>query len=132
VSRIFLGHSSANEAEAIAVHDWLIEQGWNDAFLDLEPERKIEARLRRGLPNRNLCVHTVLRRGWSYSARQGGNFPLGVGCFSSSCWGGNHCSRQDGKFSLAGAGCRHLALDIEERSARLVLPSGLLRASAEP
>jgi hypothetical protein len=43
VSRIFLGHSSANEAEAIAVHDWLIEQGWNDLFLDLDPERGIKA-----------------------------------------------------------------------------------------
>jgi hypothetical protein len=43
VSRIFLGHSSANEAEAIAVHDWLIEQWWNDLFLDLDPERGIKA-----------------------------------------------------------------------------------------
>jgi len=43
VSKIFLGHSSANEAEAIAVHDWLAEQGWNEVFLDLDPDRGIEA-----------------------------------------------------------------------------------------
>jgi formylglycine-generating enzyme required for sulfatase activity len=39
VSSIFLGYSSANEAEAIAVRDWLAEQGWNEVFLDLDPER---------------------------------------------------------------------------------------------
>jgi formylglycine-generating enzyme required for sulfatase activity len=43
VSRIFLGHSSANEAEAIAVRDWLVDQGWNDLFLDLDPERGLKA-----------------------------------------------------------------------------------------
>jgi formylglycine-generating enzyme required for sulfatase activity len=43
VSRIFLGHSSANEAEAIGVRDWLVEQGWNDFFLDLDPERGLKA-----------------------------------------------------------------------------------------
>jgi hypothetical protein len=43
VSRIFLGHSSANETEAIAVRDWLVEQGWNDVFLDLDPERGLKA-----------------------------------------------------------------------------------------
>jgi hypothetical protein len=43
VSRIFLGHSSANEAEAIALRDWLVEQGWEDVFLDLDPERGIKA-----------------------------------------------------------------------------------------
>ncbi len=43
VSRIFLSHSSANNAEAIAVHDWLIAQGWNELFLDLHPERGLKA-----------------------------------------------------------------------------------------
>jgi formylglycine-generating enzyme required for sulfatase activity len=42
VSRIFLSHSSANEAEAIAVQDWLVEQGWDEIFLDLDPERGIK------------------------------------------------------------------------------------------
>jgi hypothetical protein len=43
MSRIFLSHSSANSAEAIAVRDWLIEQGWNESFLDLDPERGLKA-----------------------------------------------------------------------------------------
>jgi hypothetical protein len=43
VSRIFLGHSSANEAEAIAIQEWLVEQGWDDIFLDLDPERGLKA-----------------------------------------------------------------------------------------
>jgi formylglycine-generating enzyme required for sulfatase activity len=42
VSRIFLGHSSANEAEAIAIQEWLTEQGWDDIFLDLDPERGLK------------------------------------------------------------------------------------------
>ena len=43
MSRIFLSHSSANNAEAITVRDWLITQGWNDVFLDLDPERGLIA-----------------------------------------------------------------------------------------
>ena len=43
VSRIFLSHSSSNDAEAIALRDWLIDQGWNDLFLDLDPERGLKA-----------------------------------------------------------------------------------------
>lgn len=43
MSRIFLSHSSDNNAEAIAVHDWLIERGWNELFLDLHPERGLKA-----------------------------------------------------------------------------------------
>jgi hypothetical protein len=43
VSRIFLSHSSQNNAEAIALRDWLVAEGWNDLFLDLDPERGIAA-----------------------------------------------------------------------------------------
>jgi WD40 repeat protein len=43
VARIFLSHSSANDAEAVALHDWLVAQGWNDLFLDLHPERGLKA-----------------------------------------------------------------------------------------
>jgi WD40 repeat protein len=43
VSRIFLSHSSANSAEAIAIRDWMIAQGWNEVFLDLDPERGLKA-----------------------------------------------------------------------------------------
>jgi formylglycine-generating enzyme required for sulfatase activity len=43
VSRIFLSHSSANNAEAIATRDWMIAHGWDDVFLDLDPERGLKA-----------------------------------------------------------------------------------------
>ncbi len=43
MSRIFLSHSSANNAEAIAIRDWMQTQGWDDVFLDLDPERGLAA-----------------------------------------------------------------------------------------
>jgi formylglycine-generating enzyme required for sulfatase activity len=43
VSRIFLSHSSANNAEAIALSKWLESHGWDDLFLDLDPERGLKA-----------------------------------------------------------------------------------------
>jgi formylglycine-generating enzyme required for sulfatase activity len=43
MSRIFLSHSSANNAEAIAIRDWMAAQGWDDVFLDLDPERGLRA-----------------------------------------------------------------------------------------
>jgi TIR domain len=43
MSRIFLSHSSANNAQAIAIRDWMIAQGWDDVFLDLDPERGLKA-----------------------------------------------------------------------------------------
>jgi TIR domain len=43
MSRIFLSHSSANNAEAIAIRDWMIAHGWDDVFLDLDPERGLKA-----------------------------------------------------------------------------------------
>jgi hypothetical protein len=43
VSRIFLSHSSANNAQAIAIRDWMITHGWNDVFLDLDPMRGLKA-----------------------------------------------------------------------------------------
>ena len=43
MSRVFLSHSSANNAEAVAVRDWLAAEGWNEVFLDLDPKRGIAA-----------------------------------------------------------------------------------------
>lgn len=38
MSRIFLSHSSVNNAEAVALHDWLSREGWKgEIFLDLDP-----------------------------------------------------------------------------------------------
>ena len=43
MGKIFISHSSANNAEALAIHDWLAEQGWGDVFLDLDPKRGLVA-----------------------------------------------------------------------------------------
>ena len=43
MSRIFLSHSSANNAEAVALRDWLKREGWDDVFLDVDPDRGIAA-----------------------------------------------------------------------------------------
>jgi len=43
LGKIFISHSSANNAEALAIHDWLAENGWGDVFLDLDPRRGLVA-----------------------------------------------------------------------------------------
>jgi WD40 repeat protein len=43
LGRIFISHSSANNAEALAISDWLAENGWTDVFLDLDPRRGLVA-----------------------------------------------------------------------------------------
>jgi hypothetical protein len=55
MSLIFLSHSSVDELEAIALKQWLLDNGWDDVFLDLDPirgltagERWQEARVKRG------------------------------------------------------------------------------------
>ena len=39
MSRIFISHSSANNAAALALAEWLDQNGWADYFLDLDPAR---------------------------------------------------------------------------------------------
>jgi len=39
MAKIFLSHSSVNNAAALAVAQWLAENGWDDFFLDIEPAR---------------------------------------------------------------------------------------------
>lgn len=41
MARLFISHSSHDNAAAIALRGWLAEQGWDDVFLDLDPERGI-------------------------------------------------------------------------------------------
>ena len=43
MSRIFLSHSSRDEREAIALRQWLADCGWDDVFLDVDPERGLVA-----------------------------------------------------------------------------------------
>jgi WD40 repeat protein len=39
MSRIFISHSSRDDKRAIEVRDWLVANGWDDVFLDLDPVR---------------------------------------------------------------------------------------------
>lgn len=39
MSKIFLSHSSANNAHALALARWLQDNGWDEYFLDVEPNR---------------------------------------------------------------------------------------------
>ena len=43
MSRIFLSHSSLDDFAALALRDWLASEGWEDVFLDLDPDRGIVA-----------------------------------------------------------------------------------------
>ena len=43
MSRIFVSHSSENNAQALALAHWLAQEGWDDIFLDLDPERGLKA-----------------------------------------------------------------------------------------
>jgi tetratricopeptide (TPR) repeat protein len=42
-SVLFLSYSSADELEAVALKHWLFDNGWDDVFLDLDPERGLKA-----------------------------------------------------------------------------------------
>jgi WD40 repeat protein len=37
LSQIFLSHSSRDNADALAMRDWLANEGWEDVFLDVDP-----------------------------------------------------------------------------------------------
>jgi tetratricopeptide (TPR) repeat protein len=41
MSRIFISHSSRDNPAAVAIAEWLKEEGWDDAFLDLDPVQGI-------------------------------------------------------------------------------------------
>ena len=43
MSRLFVSHSSANNAVAIALCRWLADEGYSDVFLDLDPKRGLIA-----------------------------------------------------------------------------------------
>jgi WD40 repeat protein len=69
VARIFISHSSANNADAIALRDWLAGEGWDDVFIDLDPERGIVAgeRWERALneaANRCEAILFLVTRAW--------------------------------------------------------------------
>lgn len=39
MSKIFISHSSTNNAAALAVANWLADSGWSEYFLDITPSR---------------------------------------------------------------------------------------------
>lgn len=43
MSCIFLSYSSLDNFQAVALRDWLTREGWDDVFLDLDPDRGIAA-----------------------------------------------------------------------------------------
>jgi hypothetical protein len=43
MARIFLSHSSVDEREAVALNKWLTDNGWDDVFLDIDPQRGLVA-----------------------------------------------------------------------------------------
>lgn len=71
MSLIFLSHSSVDELEAIALKQWLLDNGWDDIFLDLDPERGLKAgeRWQEALGGRL----TAARRSYSSSHQPGRN-----------------------------------------------------------
>jgi hypothetical protein len=73
MSRIFLSHSSRNNAQAVALFDWLQQNHWTDIFLDLDPKRGIVAgeRWERALheaADRCEAVLFLVSRAWLDSA----------------------------------------------------------------
>jgi hypothetical protein len=70
VSRIFLSHSSGDNAQVVALRDWLADNGWKDEiFLDLDPQRGVAAgnRWERALneaANRCEAVLFLVSRAW--------------------------------------------------------------------
>lgn len=69
MARIFISHSSANNAEALALRDWLVARGWDDLFLDIDPHRGLVSGQRwlerlQASAQRCKAVLFVLSRAW--------------------------------------------------------------------
>ncbi|MGP0094488.1 MAG: TIR domain-containing protein [Xanthobacteraceae bacterium] len=69
MSRLFLSRSSENKAEALALRDWLNCEGWDDVFLDADPELGMAAgehweRALKQAAHRCEAVLFVVSRGW--------------------------------------------------------------------
>jgi len=62
MARLFISHSSVDNASAVAIRDWLATEGWDDVFLDLDPHRGISAgeRWERALNEAALRCEAVL------------------------------------------------------------------------
>lgn len=43
MTQLFISHSSKNNAGALALSQWLTAEGWDNQFLDIDPQRGIVA-----------------------------------------------------------------------------------------
>src|SRR6185436_1658489 len=69
MARIFISHSWADNAKALALRDWLVKRGWTALFLDIDPQRGLipGQRWRDHLltsVQRSQAVLCVLSRAW--------------------------------------------------------------------
>lgn len=69
MGRIFISHSSVDNLFAVALKNWLKAGGWDDVFLDLDPDRGISAgeRWERSLyeaANRCEAILFLISRSW--------------------------------------------------------------------
>lgn len=72
MSRIFLSHSSADERATVGLAQWLSSNGWNELFLDVDPERGLIAGVRwqqalRRAADRCEAVVFAVSRPWARS-----------------------------------------------------------------
>ncbi|MBW4707255.1 TIR domain-containing protein [Roseobacter sp. YSTF-M11] len=72
MARLFISHSSEDTAAARKISEWLSAEGWDDHFLDLDPERGIKAGERwqqslRAAQNRCEAVLLLLSPAWAAS-----------------------------------------------------------------
>jgi WD40 repeat protein len=69
MAQIFISHSHADNAEALALRDWLVARGWDDLFLDIDPQRGLVSGQRwldrlQASAQRCKAVLFVLSRAW--------------------------------------------------------------------
>ena len=69
MSRVFVSHSSLDNAAAVAIDGWLKDQGWDEVFIDFDPDRGIASgeRWRKALnqaANRCEVVIFLVSRNW--------------------------------------------------------------------
>jgi hypothetical protein len=91
MSLIFLIHSSIDELEAVALKQWLLDNGWDDVFLDLDPERGLKAGERwqevlRRAAGRCEAVIFIISPAWAKSKLCLTELFLAKSLYSSSAW----------------------------------------------
>ena len=69
MARVFLSHSSLDNAAAVAINGWLRDHGWDEVFVDFDPERGIAAGERweealNNAANRCEAVIFLVSRNW--------------------------------------------------------------------